>query len=249
MEEVIKAFVGKFGSLPPVLTFIVMVLTIVSYFFKDAISKKIQGYKINRQNKKSNTQQTDTSQEVSQPYRFEDLLYHDLFSVIFEVKSTVKHHQFDDEDGGETKTRVFHDFINIMLEEIHDSMKRLVTMIAMQHKNGEVSRDELKQLIRKTLNSIVDEYCTKGEYHLIDKGLNKKDAEYVVELFEKWRAETRASVNARMDAIFASSFHTTNFHRTLAIYELISVSVSLIPKDGIRSFESMNGKFKTIQYD
>lgn len=249
MEEVIKAFVDKFGSLPPVLTFIVMVLTIVSYFFKDAISKKIQGYKINRQNKKSNIQQTGTSQEVFQPYRFEDLLYHDLFSVIYEVKTAVKHHQFDDEDGGETKTRIFHDFINIMLEVIHDHMKKLIVMIAVQHKHGDVSRDELKQLIRKNLNVIVDEYCSEGERHLIDRGLNKRDAEYVVELFEKWRVETRASINARMDAIFASSFHTTNFHRTLAIYELISVSVSLIPKDGIRSFESMNGKFKTIQYD
>jgi hypothetical protein len=136
-----------------------------------------------------------------------------------------------------------------MLEEIHQNMKKLIVMIAVQHKNGEVSRDELKQIIRKVLNTIVDNYCLKGERHLIDKGLTKKDAAYVVELFEKWRNETRASINSRIDAIFASSFHTTNFHRTLAVYELISVSVSLIPKDGIRSFESMNGKFKTIQYD
>jgi hypothetical protein len=127
--------------------------------------------------------------------------------------------------------------------------KQLITIIAAQHKQGETSRDELKQIIRKTLNSIVDNYCLKGERHLIDRGLSKKDAAYVVELFEKWRSETRASINSRIDAIFASSFHTTNFQRTLAVYELISVSVSLIPKDGIRSFESMNGKFKTIQYN
>jgi hypothetical protein len=136
-----------------------------------------------------------------------------------------------------------------MLNEIFENMKQLIANIAAQHKAGDVSRDELKQMIRKSLNVIVDSYCVKGEHHLIDKGLTKKDATYVVDLFEKWRSETRASINSRIDAIFASSFHTTNFQRTLAVYELISVSVSLIPKDGIRSFESMNGKFKTIQYE
>lgn len=239
MEEVFKAFVDKFGNLPPILAFIVMVILIVSYFFKDAISKKIREYKSQRNEKETH----------SDHYRFEDLEYHDVFSVIFEVRSAIKHHHFNEEDGGEIKTRIFHDFLNIMLEEIHIKMKQLIIMIAVQHKNGEVSRDELKQTIRKTLNSIVDNYCLKGEHHLIDKGLTKKDASYVVELFEKWRSETRASINSRIDAIFASSFHNTNFHRTLAVYELISVSVSLIPKDGIRSFESMNGKFKTIQYN
>ena len=240
MDNVFSAFVSKFGSLPPILTFIVMVLLIVSYFYKDAISKKIQQYKTKRENNRD---------ILNGNYHFEDLMYHDVFSVIFEVRSAIKHHQFDEEDGGETKTRVFHDFLNIMLEEIHLNMKQLITIIATQHKQGETSRDELKQIIRKTLNSIVDNYCLKGERHLIDRGLSKKDAAYVVELFEKWRSETRASINSRIDAIFASSFHTTNFQRTLAVYELISVSVSLIPKDGIRSFESMNGKFKTIQYN
>ena len=39
MDNVFNAFVNKFSSLPPVLTFIVMVLLIVSYFYKDAINK------------------------------------------------------------------------------------------------------------------------------------------------------------------------------------------------------------------
>ena len=240
MDNLFTAFVNKFGSLPPVLTFIVMVLIIISYFYKDTISKKIQQFKTR------NEHDIDLS---NGHFTFEDLMYHDVFSVIFEVRSAIKHCDFDEEDGGETKTRIFHDFLNIMLEEIHLSMKQLIVGIAAQHKQGETSRDELKQTIRKALNSIVDNYCLKGERHLIDHGLSKKDAEYVVELFEKWRSETRASINSRIDAIFASSFHTTNFQRTLAVYELISVSVSLIPKDGIRSFESMNGKFKTIQYN
>jgi len=240
MEAIFNALVNKFSNLSPLLTFIFIILATTMYLFKDAISKKIQEYRMRRN--------SDSTSEDGQ-YDFDDLAYHDLFSVIFEVRSAIKHHHFHEEDGGETKTRIFHDFLNIMLNEIFENMKQLIANIAAQHKAGDVSRDELKQMIRKSLNVIVDSYCVKGEHHLIDKGLTKKDATYVVDLFEKWRSETRASINSRIDAIFASSFHTTNFQRTLAVYELISVSVSLIPKDGIRSFESMNGKFKTIQYE
>ena len=240
MEKIFNALVNKLSNLSPLLTFIVIVLATAMYLFKDVISKKIQDYKL-RKNCSSTTEDGQ--------YDFEDLSYHDLFSVIFEVKSAIKRYHFDEEDGGETKTRIFHDFLNIMLNEIFENMKQLIQTISAQHKEGDVSRDELKQTIRKALNVIVDNYCMKGEHHLIDKGLTKRDATYVVELFENWRSETRASINSRIDAMFASSFHTNNFQRTLAVYELISVSVSLIPKDGIRSFKEMNGKFKTIQYE
>lgn len=240
MEKIFNALVNKLSNLSPLLTFIVIVLATAMYLFKDVISKKIQDYKL-RKNCNSTTEDGQ--------YDFEDLSYHDLFSVIFEVKSAIKRYHFDEEDGGETKTRIFHDFLNIMLNEIFENMKQLIQTISAQHKAGDVSRDELKQTIRKALNVIVDNYCMKGEHHLIDKGLTKRDATYVVELFENWRSETRASINSRIDAMFASSFHTNNFQRTLAVYELISVSVSLIPKDGIRSFKEMNGKFKTIQYE
>ena len=114
MDNLFTTFVSKFSSLPPVLTFIVMVLLIVSYFYKDAISKKIQQYKTKREINRD---------ILNGNYRFEDLMYHDVFSVIFEVRAAIKHHDFDEEDGGETKTRVFHDFLNIMLEEIHLNMK------------------------------------------------------------------------------------------------------------------------------
>jgi hypothetical protein len=239
MEKIFNALVNKLSNLSPLLTFIVIVLATAMYLFKDVISKKIQDYKLRKN--------CDSTTEDGQ-YDFDDLSYHDLFSVIFEVKSAIKRYHFAEEDGGETKTRIFHDFLNIMLNEIFENMKQLIQTISAQHKAGDVSRDELKQTIRKSLNVIVDNYCMKGEHHLIDKGLTKADATYVVELFENWRSETRASINSRIDAMFASSFHTTNFQRTLAVYELISVSVSLIPKDGIRSFKEMNGKFKTIQY-
>lgn len=177
---------------------------------------------------------------------YDDLNAHDLFNVIEDVRRDVKFHVFPDDPN---KTKIFHEFMEIMLNTIKVNLKKLIIQIAVMNKDGkEAPRDELKYQIMKTLGLLVETYCKDAERHLIDRKLSHDDAEYVVRLFEEWRSQTRDSINQRVNAIFASEFYSNNFSRTLAVYELISVSVSLIPKDGIRSFESMNGHFKRIKY-
>lgn len=209
-------------------------ITIIAAY-KKQIGDLFKGVKINK---------ILSKQDIDLTY--EDLNAHDLFNVIEDVRATTKFYEFTNDIN---KTKIFHDFIGLMLDEIRKNFKSLIEEVnQLNRAKKEVTRDELKQVIMKTLVVIVENYCNNAERHLIGRGLTKKDAEYVVDLFEQWRSETRASINSRINAIFASSFHQDNFSRTLAVFELISVSVSLIPKDGIRSFESMNGKFKTIKY-
>jgi hypothetical protein len=235
MEDIVKLFVDKLSALGPVLTFFFMLAVTIIVAYKKQIGDLFHGVKVTKLFSKPVEEAT-----------YEDLNAHDLFNVIEDVRATTKFYEFTNDVN---KTKIFHDFIGLMLDEIRRNFKSLIQEVNQLNRNKkEVTRDELKQVIMKTLVIIVENYCDKAERHLIDKGLSKVDAEYVVDLFEQWRSETRASINSRINAIFASSFHQTNFSRTLAVFELISVSVSLIPKDGIRSFESMNGKFKTITY-
>lgn len=235
MEEVVKIFTEKFSTLGPALTFLFMTIVVIIAAYRKDLINAIKGIKV----KKLLVLKEDEPE-------YNDLNAHDLFNVIEDVRATTKFYEFS---GDANKTKIFHDFMGLMLDEIRKNFKSLIEEVDTLNKSKqEVTRDELKQVIMKTLVIIVENYCKKAEQHLIDKGLTKVDAEYVVDLFEQWRSETRASINSRINAIFASSFHQTNFTRTLAVFELISVSVSLIPKDGIRSFESMNGKFKEITY-
>lgn len=240
MEEIVKIFNDKLSALGPFLTFLFMCIVVFIVTFSKQIAMYFKGLEFSKlltifkRNKKE------------KELIYDDLNAHDLFNVIEEVRAITKFHEFS---GDVNKTKIFHDFMGLMLDEIRHNFKKIIVQIGILNKNSsDVTRDELKQLIMKTLVVIVENYCKRAEMHLIMKGLSKADAEYVVDLFEQWRSETRASINARINAIFASSFHQTNFSRTLAVFELISVSVSLITKDGIRSFESMNGKFKAITY-
>lgn len=243
MEDIVKLFVDKFSSLTPHLTFIVMIIMIIVFATKDAISEKIKAFKISR-----DLIPLVAFKNISKNKKlsYEDLNNHDLFNVVEDVRSAIKFYQFKEDYN---KTNIFHDFMGIMLDEIKLGLKGLIVDIKNRdEKNEDLLQDELKLLIMSCLSKIVENYCLKSEHHFIGKGLKKEDSSYVVDLFEEWRSETRASINSRVNAIFASSFHQDNFARTLAVYELISVSVSLIPKDGVRSFETMNGKFKNIEY-
>ncbi len=235
MEEIITAIFNKLGTMPPLVAMLFIAVIGAGYLFKDVLVEKLRAIKWFG---KRNNEKTE--------FELDDLKNHDIFNVIEDVRLTVKHHHFD---GDAIKTKVFHDFISIMLNEIRNGMKQIIVTTIDLDKNTEVARDELKLHVMKSLNMIVDHYCNEGKNHLLNKGIPYDDTEYIVALFEEWRAETRLGINNRISSVFASSFYSNNFTRLLAVFEIISVSISLIPKDGIRSFEDMNGKFKTIRYN
>ena len=238
MESIIESFNNKLSVLTPFYTFLFMTIVSLVVIFNKNITTWFKSIKW----KNVLTFQKRSEEE----WKIEDLNSHDIFNVIEEVRNHVKFHKFEDD---EVKTKIFRDFIDIMLNEIKSNFKRLIPQVsAMNTRGAKLTRDELKQLVLKTLVITVESYCVKGKKFLIDKGMPEKDAIYVVDLFEKWRIETRESINSRVNSLFASSFYPTNFDRLLAVLELVSVSISLIPKDGVRSFEDMNGKFKNLIY-
>lgn len=238
MESIIESFNNKLSVLTPFYTFLFMTIVSLVVIFNKNITTWFKSIKW----KNVLTFQKRSEEE----WKIEDLNSHDIFNVIEEVRNHVKFHKFEDD---EVKTKIFRDFIDIMLNEIKSNFKRLIPQVsAMNTRGTKLTRDELKQLVLKTLVITVESYCVKGKKFLIEKGMSEKDAIYVVDLFEKWRIETRESINSRVNSLFASSFYPTNFDRLLAVLELVSVSISLIPKDGVRSFEDMNGKFKNLIY-
>jgi hypothetical protein len=249
MGEILSEFGKKFTQLGPHLTFLLMLFIVIFYFFKDSLKKKIEEFSIpgaKPEEKKEVFPKPSTMVTLEvEKLTFSDLMDHDVFNVIEEVRAHLKFYEFKED---ETKTKVFQDFMEIMLDEISTNLSTLLHEIEDIDNTHNPKRDALKKVIMDRLNFIVKTYCSKAETHFIKRGFEIAEAEFVVALFEEWRSETRESINRRVNAIFASSFHQTNFARTLAVYELISVSVGLIPKDGIRSFETMNGRLKNIKY-
>ena len=184
---------------------------------------------------------TDEAKTIA---KHRQLVKHDIFQVIEIVRKECNiqkfytHKEFD-----RTKTMMFRDFMNYKLDSIRDHF------VLMINESGKCETEqELKVLILKTLRYITEEYIGTTKDHFLKKGIKVKDANYVVDVFEAWRLPTIKSIGERVNSIFSSRYHINNYQRLLASLEVISVAIDLIPRDGVASFDEINGKFKKIEY-
>jgi len=176
--------------------------------------------------------------------RIAELEYHDVFNTIREVRQlTNKVVFYTDGELDVTKGRMFSDFMNYKLDAVRDSFLHVIIK-AVKARN----HDHLKSMIQDAVVDSIREYMLKTENHFLRSGVPLPDAKYAIELFEEWREETVKSVKNEIKNIFASNFHKTKYDKLLAVLQVISMAISLIPKDGKAAFNSMNGKFKKIKY-
>ena len=81
------------------------------------------------------------------------------------------------------------------------------------------------------------------------KGVKVDDIDYVIRLFEKFRYDVVASFENRINAIFANEDYDSNFKLMLAVFEMWSMGIDLLPRDMSTTFEALNGKFKDLKYE
>lgn len=172
------------------------------------------------------------------------LHHHPLFNVTDDVAVKIKFVKFYLDDGtvDEVKSKMFVDFMNIKIIHIKSFFHQLIN-----EAQEPMGMDEFKDLILKTIGKTVDVYIKETRELFLSKGMSLEDAEYVIDLFEKWRMETIESLQNGIGRIFSSQYHRSKFEKLLGVLELVSIAVDLIPKDGIAAFEDMNGRFKKIK--
>lgn len=174
-----------------------------------------------------------------------DLKSHDIFNTLTRVRNEVAtlkfytHGEFD-----KVKTRMCYDFAK------HKSLKCNVRISDLVNTRDidNMGRDELKKLILDEQNNMHRDYirAIKIEWDL--KGVDPKDVEYVIHLFEKFRYDVIASFENRINSIFGSTYNKDNFALMLAVLEMWAMGIDLLPRDMQTTFESLNGKFKDIKY-
>lgn len=176
--------------------------------------------------------------------KIKQLQYHDMFKVIDQVRNQLKHQKFYcDKELDATKTQMFVDFMNFKLDAVRDSFIILINK-AIDSKDN----DMLKNQVFDAIYGSIEIYTEQTEIHFVKSGVPYTDAVYTVELFERWRLDTVGAIGKQINSIFASNYHKTKFENLLAVLEIISIAIALIPKDGVAAFNSMNGKFMTIKY-
>lgn len=212
-------------NLPPYLLFIVIIFGILVYYFHKDISKLIG------------------KKEIKEDIK--DLKSHNIFTTLERVKKEVSFMKFYTHTKYDAvKTQMCKDFTDYKCDTC---AKHFTSFLDNDFKN--ISFDELKTMILKEMYLMHENYIKETKNHWLNKGINNEDTTYIVELFEKFRYDVVVSFQHRIDSIFACTHHKSNFEKILACYEMFSMGIDLLPRDMQTTFEALNGKFATINYN
>lgn len=175
----------------------------------------------------------------------QDLKNHDIFNTMVRVRNEVANLKFYTHgEYDKVKTRMCYDFAKHKTLKCSSRMSQLI----MTKNIDSMGRDEFKKLILDEQNNMHNEYIRAIRIEWDLKGVEPKDVDYVIHLFEKFRYDVIASFENRINSIFGSSYNKNNFALMLAVLEMWAMGIDLLPRDMQTTFESLNGKFKDIKY-
>jgi len=170
---------------------------------------------------------------------------HDIFSTFSRVTGEVSNMRFyTKNEYDSTKSRMCYDFA--VQKSI--SCQRLMKELILTEGISEMNTDKLKKLILSKQTQMHVDYVKEIRSLWLSKGIAPSSVDHVISLFEGFRFDVVQSFEHRISAIFGSSFHPNNFERILAVFDMWAMGIDLLPKDMNTTFETLNGKFKDIEY-
>ena len=177
--------------------------------------------------------------------KINEFIHHDIFNTLNTIVYEVKLQQyFTHGEYDAVKTKMCYDFAIKKSSVCREFMIELI-----KRKDIDTMRvDRLKNVILTAQDRMHKEYIARITDLWLQKKIDKEDVDYIVFQFEKFRYDVVNSFAHRIDAIFSSSFHKTNYDRVLAIFDMWAMGIDLLPKDMKVTFENLNGKFKDINY-
>lgn len=225
MEGVLKALVENLeGS--SISAFVLIILTFMFIFRKEIPSW------INR------------LFSLKNKLKIEDLKHHDLFNTCVRVKTEVSLMKFYTKGVYDvTKSKMCKDFSKHKIEVCYNSFEQI-----LEQDIEKMSPDEFKRYILKEQTKMHVNYINKITEDWRSKGISEVDIRYVVDLFETFRYDVVQAFEYRINSIFSTTNYHNNKRRLLAIFEMWSFGIDMLPRDMQTTFESLNGRFKEIDY-
>tara|TARA_R110000803_G_scaffold87473_2_gene154179 strand:+ start:156 stop:815 length:660 start_codon:yes stop_codon:yes gene_type:complete len=209
----------------------IIIITIISVIFKKSIQRTFKRIAF--------------SKGARNNIKISALIDHDIFSTFSRVVGEVSNIRFyTRNEYDKTKSRMCHDFARQKAISCQFLMKDIINTKGI----SEMSTDTLKKLILERQTQMHIHYVKEIRTLWLSRGISPDNVDHVIALFEGFRFDVVQSFEHRISAIFGSSFHPNNFERILAVFDMWAMGIDLLPKDMKTTFETLNGKFKDIDY-
>ena len=173
-----------------------------------------------------------------------ELKYHRLFQVVEQVEKRVEGIQFITH-GEIDKVKTM--LMNILIQEKLTSVKRVFTDFLDDSELRVCSGNALRAKVATSLRGLVGNYNDNSRDLFVDVGVSEEDASYLIDAYEEYRLDLVNGFLESLDDISTNDDYSSNYDKINAIYELVALSIYLIPKDVRIALDSVNGRF--IKYE
>ena len=100
-------------------------------------------------------------------------------------------------------------------------------------------------MVATTLSNLVNEYNDKAIKVMSEEmGIEIKDAKMLVDKYEEFREYIVNAFVDELSVIVMDDNYLDNFERLNTILYTVSISLSIIPRDVVETFNNVNGTFK-----
>lgn len=182
--------------------------------------------------------------KVKDKLNIKSLEHHDVFNTCVRVEKEVsfmKFYTYGEYDI--TKSKMCKDFVKYKIKVCSESFNNILKDDIEKMKSDQFKMyiiEAQTQMHIKYIGAIVDEWR--------EKGISEDDIRYVIDLFEKFRYDVVKAFEYRINSIFSTTSHKNNTRRLLAIFEMWAFGIDMLPRDMQVTFETLNGRFKEINY-
>ena len=173
-----------------------------------------------------------------------ELKYHRLFQVILQVEKRVEGIEFITHGKVDNVKTML---MNLLIQEKLASVKRVFTDFLDDAELRVCSGNALRSKVTSALRGLVGNYNDNARDLFVDVGVSEVDAMYLIEAYEDYRADLVNGFLESLDDISTNDDYSSNYDKINAIYELVALSIYLIPKDVRVALDSVNGRF--VKYE
>ena len=228
--ENIKVISDSFGKMNGFMTFLILCFILISYLaikFKEEISQLVKT--ISKREKRD----------------IKDLVYHSMFFTADKVLDRIEKIDFTTFNGyDEVKDNLMKTLIQLKIETVKIRFGEFLLTKDLD----KVQTNQLKLMIGAALSNIVNEYNDKAiEVMSEEMEIDIEDAKFLVDKYEEFREYIVKAFIDELGVIVMDDNYIDNFERINTILYTISISLSVIPRDVVATFNNINGKFKKYE--
>ena len=174
-----------------------------------------------------------------------DLRNHDIFNTLKRTQYEVRSMKFyTDKKYDRVKTAMCYDFTKYKVKHCGLLMLEVAETTGIDSMN----KDKLRAFIIENQMQMHTNYIKEIRQHWANKDIKDTDVDYVLRLFDSFRYDVIKSFDHRITSIFGASYYESNFSILLAVFDMWAMGIDLLPNDMKITFETLNGKFKDIDY-